>query len=337
MKDKYKYGTSQLFNFAGGSYLERTSRPVYALVFLLPFILLYELGTVLIKTNALQPAFFTHSWRGRVVAFTWMQRFLEYLGFGSKLSWIATPLAVVLILLALQMTSKKGWQVRIGDLFPMAFECVLLVIPLIVFGLLLNSPVKSKGNCEEVLSSSARCLLVKDAAGEALRAESFSVSVCASTVQGVKSNSGKEQGHEAVGGNTWPVRKNDSNGPGVMADIVTGIGAGIYEELIFRLVLICLLMILFNDLLRLSYSNSIVFSILVSAALFSAYHHIDFFSWQLYPIGSFNWAEFSFRTVAGVYFAVVFAIRGFGITAGTHIFYDIFATLLNSFAFGSVH
>ncbi|HIJ72351.1 MAG TPA: hypothetical protein HPP87_13505 [Planctomycetes bacterium] len=84
MKDKDKYGISQFFNFVRGSYLERTSRPVYALVFLLPFILLYELGTILIKTNALQPAFFSHAWRGRVVAFTWMQSFLEYLGFGSK-------------------------------------------------------------------------------------------------------------------------------------------------------------------------------------------------------------------------------------------------------------
>jgi hypothetical protein len=51
---KKKYDTSQLLNFVEGSYLERTSRPVYALVFLLPFIVVYELGTILINTNVLR-------------------------------------------------------------------------------------------------------------------------------------------------------------------------------------------------------------------------------------------------------------------------------------------
>jgi hypothetical protein len=44
----------------------------------------------------------------------------------------------------------------------------------------------------------------------------------------------------------------------------------------------------------------------------------------------FNWTEFVFRTIAGVYFAILFAIRGFAITAGTHAFYDIIATILNT-------
>ena len=53
MKDKYKYSTSQLFNFAKDSYLERTSRPIYAMVFLLPFIIFYEVGTFCINTDIL--------------------------------------------------------------------------------------------------------------------------------------------------------------------------------------------------------------------------------------------------------------------------------------------
>jgi hypothetical protein len=47
----------------------------------------------------------------------------------------------------------------------------------------------------------------------------------------------------------------------------------------------------------------------------------------------FNPTEFGFRTIAGVYFAILFAIRGFGITAGTHAFYDIIATLVNAIFF----
>ncbi|MHC4500084.1 MAG: hypothetical protein ACYS21_13325, partial [Planctomycetota bacterium] len=109
MKDKYRYGTSQLFNFAQDSYFERTSRPIYAIGFLLPFIVFYELGTIFININVLK-----HYWQGRVVAFSWLQRFLGYLGFGSRFAWVATPLAVVVILLALQLASRKRWRFSIG-------------------------------------------------------------------------------------------------------------------------------------------------------------------------------------------------------------------------------
>jgi membrane protease YdiL (CAAX protease family) len=118
-----------------------------------------------------------------------------------------------------------------------------------------------------------------------------------------------------------------------MANIVTGVGAGIYEELVFRLILICLLMMFFQDLLGLSHANAIVSSVLISAALFSAHHHIIVLDGQLGRNAPFNWTEFGFRTMAGVYFAALFAIRGFGITAGTHAFYDIIATLINALVF----
>ena len=42
-KKRQRTASNQLFNFARDSYLERTSRPVYAIVYLLPFIIFYEL------------------------------------------------------------------------------------------------------------------------------------------------------------------------------------------------------------------------------------------------------------------------------------------------------
>ncbi|MHC5173568.1 MAG: CPBP family glutamic-type intramembrane protease, partial [Planctomycetota bacterium] len=54
-------------------------------------------------------------------------------------------------------------------------------------------------------------------------------------------------------------------------DIVTGIGAGIYEELIFRLVLICLLMLLFQDLFGMKKKTAVVLSVVISAVLFSVH------------------------------------------------------------------
>jgi len=50
-RNRHKVSTSQLLNFVKDSYLERTSRPVYAILFLLPFILFYEVGTILINTT----------------------------------------------------------------------------------------------------------------------------------------------------------------------------------------------------------------------------------------------------------------------------------------------
>ena len=119
----------------------------------------------------------------------------------------------------------------------------------------------------------------------------------------------------------------------MLANIVTGIGAGIYEELVFRLILICILMVLFQDVFRMGHVSAIVFSVLVSAALFSAHHHIVYLDGQFGAAAPFSLVEFCFRTAAGVYFAVLFAIRGFGITAGVHAFYDIIATIVNAMFF----
>jgi len=44
-------------------------------------------------------------------------------------------------------------------------------------------------------------------------------------------------------------------------------------------------------------------------------------------------SKFLFRMLAGVYFAVLYALRGFGIAAGTHAFYDILAAMLNLLVF----
>jgi len=285
MADKFRFSTSQVFNYAKDSYLERTSRPIYAIVFLLPFIAFYELGTILINTDVLNQS------QVRVVAFVWMQQLLDYLGFGGKFVWAAPALMVVVILAALQLVSGKKWHVWSADFIPMAIECMLLAVPLIVLSLFLHTAMTGR-------------------------------SVAA--------------GYHAPATVTLAVVQPPAASPHaatLLADIVTGVGAGIYEELIFRLFLICLLMLFFQDLLGLGKRNSIILSVLISAALFSAHHHVDLLNGQFNTVDAFDWAKFAFRTIAGVYFAILFAIRGFGITAGTHAFYDIIATLVNALFF----
>src|SRR3972149_930631 len=302
MKDKFDYSTSQLFNFTPDSYLERTSRPVYSLVFLLPFIVFYEIGSIFINTDVLDQS------QVRVVAFVWLQNLLEYIGAGSRMAWAAPPLAVVVILTALQLVSRKRWYFGINDIWPMAVECILLAAPLIVLSLFLSSPAQPKGGVVQQQYSAAQ------AQSQAIPNSSLVAVVDLSSSAA------------DTAGSTL-------KGKSLLADIVTGIGAGIYEELIFRLILICALMLLFQDILRFNHNNSIILSVFVSAALFRAHHHIVFVNGQLSASAPFNWTEFGFRTVAGSYFAVLFAIRGFAITAGTHTFYDIIATVINTVFF----
>ena len=55
--------------------------------------------------------------------------------------------------------------------------------------------------------------------------------------------------------------------------------------------------------------------------LFSAAHYVG-------PSGDkFLWLTFLFRFLAGVFFAVLFRYRGFGIAVGTHAFYDVLVGL----------
>jgi hypothetical protein len=294
-----KKNTSQLFNFTQDSYLERTSRPIYAVVFLLPFIAFYELGTFSINTDVLNQS------QIRVVAFVWLQHMLESLGFSGKFAWAAPPLAVIVILLSLQLTSGKQWYFWIGDILPMIIECILLAVPLIVLTLLLSSTGTHHNTdrvANEIPHHIARPI------------------VCSSVYNGNIPPSADDV-------------QDTEPGHSLLANIITGIGAGIYEELVFRLILICLLIVLFQDVLKLGHENAIILSILISAALFSAHHHIDFLSGRPNLVDPFDWTRFIFRTIAGVYFAILYAIRGFGITAGTHAFYNIIAVSITAFFF----
>ena len=131
--DRHKVSTSQLLNFVKDSYLERTSRPLYAILFLLPFIVFYELGTILINTDVLNQS------QVRVVAFVWLQEIFRYAGFDERIVWVAPPVVVILVLLGLQFASRKPWSFYPHDVAPMAGECVLLAVPLIVLSLFLNT------------------------------------------------------------------------------------------------------------------------------------------------------------------------------------------------------
>ncbi len=105
-----------------------------------------------------------------------------------------------------------------------------------------------------------------------------------------------------------------------VGQVITYLGAGIYEEALFRLVLFsCIL-----QLLRLLDVNSLLAVLLAasaSALLFSAAHHIG-------PYGQpYSNYLFLFRLIAGLYFAMLFQARGFGIAVGAHACYNLMVSI----------
>jgi membrane protease YdiL (CAAX protease family) len=110
---------------------------------------------------------------------------------------------------------------------------------------------------------------------------------------------------------------------GVSARIAVSLGAGIYEELVFRLLLLATLHVLLVDLLGLKSWLGSTIAVIVSAILFAAYHPLRDVA------GELDWRRAAFYVAAGVWLGGLMLVRGFGIAVGAHALYDI-ATLLGS-------
>lgn len=107
-------------------------------------------------------------------------------------------------------------------------------------------------------------------------------------------------------------------------NVVISTGAGVYEELVFRLILVTALMIVLEDVLQFKRKQSLMLSVIIAAILFAAHHHP--------PLGSEPYASgrFVFRALAGIYLGALFLVRGYGITAGCHAFYNIVVVTLDA-------
>lgn len=102
--------------------------------------------------------------------------------------------------------------------------------------------------------------------------------------------------------------------PGIVTKIVLSAGAGLYEELVFRLFLMGGMFFALHRIAGVGRVGAAVFSVVVSSLIFSAAHHIT---------EPFTMDAFVFRFFAGVVFAALFQVRGFAIAVWTHVLYDV--------------
>jgi hypothetical protein len=105
--------------------------------------------------------------------------------------------------------------------------------------------------------------------------------------------------------------------------LMISLGAGLYEELLFRVLLVAGLAYGARRLWKWSPTAAGVFAAVLGALVFSAFHYIG-------PLGDrLTLASFTFRTIAGLLFSGLYLTRGFGITAWTHALYDVILVMMS--------
>jgi hypothetical protein len=111
-------------------------------------------------------------------------------------------------------------------------------------------------------------------------------------------------------------------GQGLVTRMVMSIGAGVWEEITFRLGILCGVMFVCERLLGMRRFLSLASAFVLSSLLFSAAHHIP-------PYGDpLELGVFTFRFLAGMIFASLFWFRGFAVAVYTHALYDLYVLII---------
>jgi membrane protease YdiL (CAAX protease family) len=225
------------------NYFKQSELPLASLVFLLPMLAFFEIGTLIYPSDP--------------IAFHLFQVFYSIFGANER---FLPALGVVTILLAWHLLRKGKWQFSFQTIIGMAVESLLLCLPLLTLAAgLLHTNFRN------------------------------------------------------------PIGVNMGNWP---SDIVLSVGAGIYEELLFRLIVVALLSLLLVNILKVPKKSAYPLIVLISAVSFALYHYLG--------NEPFSLRTFAFRTVAGAYFSLIFLLRGFGITCGCHVVYDLLIVVLTA-------
>ena len=104
----------------------------------------------------------------------------------------------------------------------------------------------------------------------------------------------------------------------VLANVIYAFGAGLYEEIFFRLCLMNFLLFLFARRIaknKVQY-KPLFFALLISSILFAAAHGI-------FDVAQFAWQPMLFRTVSGMFFGIIYILRGLSVAVYMHIMYDL--------------
>ncbi|MBC23928.1 MAG: hypothetical protein CMJ32_08455 [Phycisphaerae bacterium] len=240
-------------------YWERSRRPLEILLFLLPLVLIYEIGLiVLLKSDT---GILTNKAHHEII------RLFDLFGVTSaamSLPGLCLPGIVLVVVLVLwQFLGRFDWTVNLSTLGGMLIESMILAMPLLIIGQVIARSVP-------LLATSPGDLQQLSIAGR----------------------------------------------------IVLSIGAGLYEELIFRMLIIAVVHTILVDFWKMSEFWGITIAITVSTICFTLYHPL------VAADGGYSLQRIFFFLIGGAYFGLLFVFRGFGIVVAVHAIYDIIALVL---------
>ncbi|MEC9050359.1 MAG: CPBP family intramembrane glutamic endopeptidase [Candidatus Neomarinimicrobiota bacterium] len=103
----------------------------------------------------------------------------------------------------------------------------------------------------------------------------------------------------------------------LVQQVTLAVGAGIYEEFLFRVLLIAGISVILGFIFQWSDKSRKWAAMVIAAGIFSSFHFIgeygDFFSFNIFMV----------RFLAGIVLGALYFLRGFGITAWSHAVYDL--------------
>jgi membrane protease YdiL (CAAX protease family) len=239
------------------AYLECSRRPLHILVFLLPVLVLYELGAMIYLTGPDgQPK--------TIAAWGMLARVFEAAG---AVGLHLPAFLLLTVLLIWHVLQRDPWTLRLPVLAGMAMESFVWTIPLTILAIL---------------------LVGRETAAAAMQAEA-------------------EGGIMSL---PWQAR------------LTISAGAGLYEELLFRMIAIAAAHALLVDVVRLPGWLGGILAVVVSALAFALYHRV--------PVADnpAALAVLGFYFTAGLYFGSLYLLRGFGIVVAVHMLYDILALVV---------
>lgn len=299
-------------------YLRDSRQPLASLIFIAPPLVAYEAGVLYWAETA-----------SRNGADVWLRDCLDQIGVAPP---YVLPLLTALGLLAWHFLARASWRWTPGILCSMWVECLALAAALVMIAEVQGAVVQSiTGELRPVISLQLPASWHTTATPEPIplpppTSPDWNVRVgwaegaglAAPPVTAVNAPANLPPRVEAELAADWGLPAATTPASSLL---VAYLGAGIYEETLFRL--LCLPMLWAVGWgLGLSRGWSLALAVVLTSCMFSAAHH-----WG--PHGEpFSWYCFGFRTAAGLCFATLFIFRGFGIAAGTHALYDILVVFI---------
>ncbi|MCW5756489.1 MAG: CPBP family intramembrane metalloprotease [Phycisphaeraceae bacterium] len=243
-------------------YARASRSPLHILVFLLPLIIIYEVGLAMRHTEL--------ATTGGVRAWTMLAQAMQTLGVSpSIVVGYSLPAAVIItVLLFWQVLEKRAWKLRPAVVVLMAAETVAWMVPLLLFAGVLTALTQPE---PQATHGAAQPL--------------------------------------------GPVTLADIEQLSWQARLVIAIGAGLYEELLFRMALLALLHAILADLCRLSPKTVLAIALPLSSIAFMLYHDV----WT--STGIALWPALLYLS-GGLYLGAIYLLRGFGLAVGTHACYN---------------